>query len=191
MFISWWSFGKNTELHRLVAAKGEQWECDSFGPWSPPWQMAWRSGFAVPGWSASTPRWPERCLGGGPENLRGWPPRGPCHGSRSDGAGTASASTQTCVSSFQSRLKSLYVRQSAAVQRHEVCLLAGAIVCVEMQQQIIIHLVRANDARKGCSGFWPSFVTSVFCYWCRKASLALNEKVQDDFEVKYDKTWKF
>ena len=40
--------------------------------------------FGVPGCSAWTPQWPEQCLGGGPENLHGWPPDGPCHGSRSD-----------------------------------------------------------------------------------------------------------
>lgn len=40
--------------------------------------------FGLPGWSASTLRWRGRCRGGGPENRRGWPPHGPCHGSQSD-----------------------------------------------------------------------------------------------------------
>lgn len=44
----------------------------------------WLIRFGLPGWSASTLQWPGRCQGGGPENLRGWPPHGPCHGSQSD-----------------------------------------------------------------------------------------------------------
>lgn len=44
----------------------------------------WLIWFGLPGWSASTLQWRGRCLGGGPENLRGWPPHGPCHGSQSD-----------------------------------------------------------------------------------------------------------
>lgn len=44
----------------------------------------WRTWLDVPGWSAWTPQWPERCLGGGPESLRAGPPHEPSHGSQSD-----------------------------------------------------------------------------------------------------------